>query len=108
MARARPGIVAVVATGALLAAGCGASGHSSSRSSSARGIGPTSSAKSSARRVHAAAPRNSTEAPVDPAAVGVIMAWSDALRRGDLHARGRLFTLPSKLINGVGSGGVAQ
>ena len=99
MARAHPGILAVLATGALLAAGCGSSGHSSSHSS-------TSSSATSSR--HGAAPRNSTETRVDPAAVGVIVAWSDALRRGDLHRAAGYFALPSKMINGVGSGADVQ
>ena len=99
MARAHPGILAVLATGSLLAAGCGSSGHSSSHSST------SSSATSSG---HGAAPRNSTETRVDPAAVGVIVAWSDALRRGDLHRAAGYFALPSKMINGVGSGADVQ
>ena len=99
MARAHPGILAVLATGALLAAACGSSGHSSSHSS-------TSSSATSSR--HGAAPRNSTETRVDPAAVGVIVAWSDALRRGDLHRAAGYFALPSKMINGVGSGADVQ
>ena len=99
MARAHPGILAVLATGALLAAACGSSGHSSSHSS-------TSSSATSSR--HGAAPRNSTETRVDPAAVGVIVAWSDALRRGDLHRAASYFAFPSRMVNGVGSGADVQ
>ena len=36
------------------------------------------------------------------------MAWSDALRRGDLHRAAGYFALPSKMINGVGSGADVQ
>ena len=99
MPRAHPGILAVLATGALLAAACGSSGHSSSHSS-------TSSSATSSR--HGAAPRNSTETRVDPAAVGVIVAWSDALRRGDLHRAASYFAFPSRMVNGVGRGAELQ
>ncbi len=95
MARVHPGILAVLATGAVLAAGCGSSGQSSASSSA------TSSG-------HGAAPHNSTQAGVDPASVNVIVAWSDALRRGDLHRAASYFAFPSKMINGVGSGGEVQ
>jgi hypothetical protein len=95
MARAHPGILAVLATGAVLAAGCGSSGHS-----------PASSSATSSG--HGAASRNSTEARVDPAAVNVIVAWSDALRRGDVHRAASYFAFPSKMINGVGSGDEVQ
>ncbi len=36
----------------------------------------------------------------DPAAVGVIRAWSTALRRGDVAAAASYFALPSEFING--------
>jgi hypothetical protein len=40
-----------------------------------------------------------------PAAVSVIRAWSDALRRGDVRRAADYFALPSELVNGVGSNG---
>jgi hypothetical protein len=42
-----------------------------------------------------------------PAAVAVIRAWSDALRRGDVRGAARFFSLPSVMINGTDSGGDA-
>ena len=44
-------------------------------------------------------------AAADPAAVSVIKAWSDALRRGDVRGAANFFALPSELVNGVGSNG---
>jgi hypothetical protein len=41
------------------------------------------------------------------AALGLIRAWSDALRRGDVHAAARYFALPSLMINGTDAGGEA-
>jgi hypothetical protein len=43
----------------------------------------------------------------DPAAVAVIRGWSDALLRGDVHAAGGYFALPSEMINGSDSNGDA-
>jgi hypothetical protein len=42
-----------------------------------------------------------------PAAVAVIRAWSDALRRGDVRAAARFFALPSVMINGTDASGAA-
>jgi hypothetical protein len=41
----------------------------------------------------------------DPAAVGVIRAWTSALRRGDLRGAARYFALPSEFINGSDASG---
>jgi hypothetical protein len=48
-----------------------------------------------------------TGIPANPAAVKVIKAWSDALRRGDVNGAARYFALPSVMINGTGVGGLA-
>jgi hypothetical protein len=40
-------------------------------------------------------------------AVGVIRAWSDALRRGDVGAASRYFALPSVMVNGTDAAGHA-
>jgi hypothetical protein len=40
-------------------------------------------------------------------AVGLIRAWSDALRRGDVPAAARYFALPSVMVNGTDTGGDA-
>jgi hypothetical protein len=45
--------------------------------------------------------------PATPAALGVIRGWADALRRGDIHAAGGYFALPSELIPGPDSKGDA-
>jgi hypothetical protein len=46
-----------------------------------------------------------TGVPAAAAAVGVIRAWSDALRHGDVRAAARYFALPSLMVNGsVGAG----
>jgi hypothetical protein len=42
-----------------------------------------------------------------PAAVAVIRAWSDALRRGDVRGAARYFSLPSVMINGTDASGDA-
>jgi hypothetical protein len=42
-----------------------------------------------------------------PAAVTVIRAWSDALRRGDVRGAARFFALPSVMINGTDASGDA-
>ena len=39
--------------------------------------------------------------------VAVIKAWSDALRRGDVHAAASYFALPSVLVDGTDAGGNA-
>jgi hypothetical protein len=41
------------------------------------------------------------------AAVAVIRAWSDALRRGDVRGAARYFAVPSVMINGTDSAGSA-
>ncbi len=52
---------------------------------------------SSARHTSASA---GARTAADAAAVGVIRAWSTALRRGDLNTAARYFALPSEFING--------
>ncbi len=48
-----------------------------------------------------------TGIPASPAAVAVIRAWSDALRRGDVRGAAKYFALPSVMINGPDSSGNA-
>ena len=69
---------------ALVAAGCGSGGLLASTAAHA------------GRRSVAAA---------DPAAVSVIRAWADALRRGDVGRAANYFALPSELVNGVSADG---
>jgi hypothetical protein len=51
-------------------------------------------------RTSTAVPRAPAVADTSP--VGVIRAWSIALRRGDVDAAARYFALPSEFINGAG------
>lgn len=88
---------------AAVVAGCGAGGTSSSSNSSRSG---SSRSSSSARRT----PSNPTNGrnltppssgqPAPAAAVQVIEAWADALRRGDVGAAARYFRLPSVFADG--------
>ena len=48
-----------------------------------------------------------TGIPPRPAAVALIRAWSDALRRGDVRGAARYFALPSVMINGTDASGGA-
>jgi hypothetical protein len=45
--------------------------------------------------------------PASQASIAVIRGWADALRRGDIHAAGGYFALPSELIPGPDSKGDA-
>jgi hypothetical protein len=82
-ARSAP-LAAFAASVALAAAGCGSGGLLESTTAQASGTSP---------------------AAADPAAVSVIKAWSDALRRGDVRGAANYFALPSELVNGVGANG---
>lgn len=80
MARARWRWLVAVAGTAMIGTGCGSGAHrvrTSSHSSPAPTLG--------------------TAGPV-----GVIRAWSTALRRGDVNAAARYFALPSEFVNGPG------
>jgi hypothetical protein len=55
---------------------------------------------SSAGPGHRTGGTHTAPATADPTAVGVIRAWSTALRRGDLNAAASYFALPSEFING--------
>ena len=95
----------LIAAGVTALAGCGSTGSTGRRPSSA-------AANAAARRLLAPglsqvptpAP---TGAAANPAAVKVIRAWSDALRAGQVRIAASYFSLPSELINGVGPGGTA-
>ena len=63
---------------------------------------PASPANPAPRTIPSPAP---TRRPADPAAVGVIRAWSSALRHGDVRGAARYFAIPSLLANGAGAGG---
>lgn len=104
-------LVAVIASGVL--GGCGGSGLFKSPTTHAARRAP---APASGAAPGPAPPENGpltiptpppTGIPADPAAVVVIRAWSDALRRGDLRGAARYFALPSVMINGTDVAGDA-
>ena len=82
--------------------------HDPPRPAGPRPVDPTAAAPR--RRVgrpgrpHARVP---TGIAPHPAAVAVIRAWSDALRRGDVRGAARYFALPSVMINGTDATGGA-
>jgi hypothetical protein len=45
--------------------------------------------------------------PATPGAIAVIRGWADALQRGDVHAAGAYFALPSEMIPGPDAKGDA-
>jgi hypothetical protein len=100
-----PGLLAAVVSAAVLTVACGSGGAgdkphttSAARGPSKRVPAPPQPPAGGLRSIPAPAP---TGRPAGPAAVAVIRAWSDALRRGDVRAAGAYFSLPSELINGA-------
>jgi len=95
MVAARSRVAGVLAAALLLGA-CGSGSHSA-----------TTSGRTAA--THTASPAQTPGVrgtpTADPAAVRVIRAWSDALRRGDVRSAARYFALPSVMVNGVGASG---
>jgi hypothetical protein len=112
IARARSSqFMAVIAVGIL--AGCGSGGagtststHTGSKKPAAPGAAAPSppASGSGAQAIPTPGP---TGTPAAASAVGVIRAWSDALRRGDVRGAARFFARPSKMINGLDSNGTA-
>lgn len=109
IARARSSwFSAVVAAGML--AGCGSSGAGASTSTHTRlqkspasvPASPTPPASGGTQPIPIPRP---TGVPAAAAAVGVIRAWSDALRHGDVRGAARFFALPSEMISGVDANG---
>jgi hypothetical protein len=98
------GLVAVTAAG--LAAGCGSSATRTTTGRRASQPPPSASTPSTASPQQAPDPPAAGK-PANPAAVSVIRAWSDALRRGDVRGAARYFALPSVMINGSGVQGEA-
>lgn len=100
--------VAAVAT-VLLAAGCGSSGAQARPSHTSRK--PAASGPAGSRGQGAGPFAQGIPAPgptgvrADPAAVRVIQGWSTALRHGDVRGAAGYFSLPSEMVNGVGSNG---
>jgi hypothetical protein len=104
----RASFIAVL-TMASLVAGCG-SGRSVVHTSTRAARRTVTSPPTPAPLVNPNQPLPSpgpTGVPAPPRAVSVIKAWSDALRRGDVHGAAQYFALPSVMINGTDSGGQA-
>jgi hypothetical protein len=102
--------IAIMATG--FVAGCGSGGaHSSTTVRHAQRAPARSKPLPSLPKDGAGDPVVPTPGPTGiaprPAAVAVIRAWSDALRRGDVRGAARLFALPSVMINGTDASGDA-
>ena len=102
-------LAAALVAAALLAAGCGSGGsgtRSTTRTVRRAGPAPASPAPpgGAPRTVPTPGP---TGVPAAASAVGLIRAWSDALRRGDVRSAARYFALPSVMINGVDTRGAA-
>jgi hypothetical protein len=102
--------LAVIATGLL--AGCGSSGAGSGTSiRHARRVPAQTTPLPPLPEDGAGNPVVPTPGPTGitprPAAVAVIRAWSDALRRGDVRGASRYFALPSVMINGTDETGAA-
>jgi hypothetical protein len=88
IARMRPALLAAALAAGLAA--CGGGGDD-------RG---TITTPGTAERRSTPAP-SSEQAAVDPAAVRVVRAWADTLRRGDVRGAARYFALPSTVANGT-------
>ena len=97
---ARPAVLASVA---VLLAGCGSSTHlhASHHARVPQSANPTASGNGSLTP-------GPTGIPAGSQAVSVIKAWSTALRHGNLRAAAGFFQLPSEMINGTSSPGVAS
>ena len=94
---------------ALLAVGCG-SARSQHPDRAQRVDTPLSSPATPAPLINPDQPLPApgpTGMPAATTAVGVIRAWSDALRRGDVRAAAGYFALPSVMVNGTDATGTA-
>ena len=96
-------------TAGLLAAGCGAgrtATHTAKRPVTRTLTSPPTPAPliSPDRPLPTPGPTGQRASSMD---VGVIRAWSDALRRGDIAAAARYFALPSVMVNGTDASGTA-
>jgi hypothetical protein len=102
--------IAMMAMG--FVAGCGSSGAHSSTAVRHAQRAPARSTplpplpKNGAGEQVVPAP-SATGIAARPAAVAVIRAWSDALRRGDVRGAARFFAHPSLMINGTDASGDA-
>jgi hypothetical protein len=121
-------VVGVVSVAALALGGCGSGGSSSAehRTSTQQQAGiqtsPPNTVPATPPNTVPATPPNTSSpggtitipAPgptgvhANPSAVGVIRAWSDALRHGNVDGAAHFFALPSVMINGGDANGSAS
>jgi hypothetical protein len=110
IARGRRRLFVTVVASGIVAAGCG--GTSSSKTSTSKGVQVPAKPiqalpqpkQSQSGFVPAPSP---TGDPASQAAIAVIRGWSTALGRGDVHAAGGYFALPSQMIPGADNKGDA-
>jgi hypothetical protein len=100
-------LIAIIA--AVILAGCGsgkAGGGGTKRHPAASAAsGPTATTQGRGPTVETIPTPGPSGVPAKPAAVAVIRAWSNALRRGDVHGAAQSFALPSVMVNGPDANG---
>jgi len=103
MAAARLGLLAA----GVVAAGCGSSAatRSARANDHPQPAPPTGAGSPTGPRTRSIPVPTPSGVPADPAAVRVIRAWSNALRRGNVRSAASYFALPSRFINGPDSAG---
>lgn len=109
IARGRRSLLVTVVASGIAAAGCGGSSSSTSTSKHVQVPSKPIQAlpqpkQSQSGFVPAPSP---TGDPASQAAIAVIRGWSVALGRGDVHAAGGYFALPSQMIPGADNKGDA-
>lgn len=101
-------LIAIIA--AVILAGCGsgkAGGAGTQRHAAATSAPGATGPTTPGPRIQTIPTPAPTGAPANPAAVALIRAWSNALRRGDVRGAARYFALPSVMVNGPGADGDA-
>lgn len=103
--------IAIMATGLVVGCGSGTGVFASTTVRHARRAPARTTTLPSLPEDRAGDPVVPTPGPTGraprPAAVALIRAWSDALRRGDVRGAARYFALPSVMINGTDATGGA-
>jgi hypothetical protein len=110
-------VAAMAAAAAITVCGCGSGSHRAAHTTSApagaSGTGAGSSAAPSGgapgdgQHITLPSPGPTGKAAA-PAAIQVIRAWADSLRRGDVRAAARYFAVPSEMINGPDASGMVS
>jgi hypothetical protein len=99
--------VTLVAVGSGIA-GCGGGGNAGTSKSDSVPTKPVQALPQPKQGGSGFVPAPSpTGQAASPAAIAVIRGWADALRRGDIHAAGGYFALPSEMIPGPDAKGDA-